>query len=73
MPFGSLLIKQVVEDLKKNLPRIRTFATLSPIPGFRKVADASCRIDRGRRARKARKVGHADEAAFWSRCAPIIW
>jgi len=36
VPFGSLLIKQVVEDLKKNLPRIRTFATLSPIPGFRK-------------------------------------
>lgn len=36
VPFGSLLIKQVVEDLKKNLPRIRNFATLSPIPGFRK-------------------------------------
>jgi malonyl-CoA decarboxylase len=36
VPFGSLLIKQVVEDLRKNLPRLRTFATLSPIPGFRK-------------------------------------
>ncbi len=36
VPFGSLLIKQVVEDLKKSLPRIRTYATLSPIPGFRK-------------------------------------
>jgi malonyl-CoA decarboxylase len=36
VPFGSLLIKQVVEDLKKNLPRLKTFATLSPIPGFRK-------------------------------------
>lgn len=36
VPFGSLLIKQVVEDLKKNLPRLRTFATLSPIPGFRR-------------------------------------
>ena len=36
VPFGSLLIKQVVEDLKNNLPRIHTFATLSPIPGFRK-------------------------------------
>ena len=34
--FGDLLIKQVVEDLKKSLPRLRTFATLSPIPGFRK-------------------------------------
>lgn len=36
VPFGSLLIKQVVEDLRKTLPRLRTFATLSPIPGFRK-------------------------------------
>ncbi len=36
VPFGSLLIKQVVEDLKKSLPKIRTFATLSPIPGFRR-------------------------------------
>jgi malonyl-CoA decarboxylase len=36
VPFGSLLIKQVVDDLKKSLPRIRTFATLSPIPGFRR-------------------------------------
>jgi malonyl-CoA decarboxylase len=41
VPFGSLLIKQVVEDLKKSLPRIRTFATLSPIPGFRKWLAAS--------------------------------
>jgi malonyl-CoA decarboxylase len=36
VPFGSLLIKQVVEDLRKTLPRLRTFATLSPIPGFRR-------------------------------------
>ncbi|MBI3050109.1 MAG: malonyl-CoA decarboxylase [Acidobacteria bacterium] len=34
--FGSLLIKQVVEDLKRSFPRVRTFATLSPIPDFRK-------------------------------------
>lgn len=39
VPFGSSLIKQVVEDLKKSLPRIRTYATLSPIPGFRKWLD----------------------------------
>lgn len=36
VPFGSLLIKQVVEDLRSSLPRLKTFATLSPIPGFRK-------------------------------------
>jgi malonyl-CoA decarboxylase len=32
--FGNFLIKQVVEDLGREFPRLRTFATLSPIPGF---------------------------------------
>jgi len=36
VPFGSFLIKQVVEDLSKELPRIKKFATLSPVHGFRK-------------------------------------
>jgi malonyl-CoA decarboxylase len=36
VPFGSFLIKQVVEDLSKELPSIKKFATLSPLPGFRK-------------------------------------
>ena len=36
VPFGSFLIKRVVEDLSKDFPRIKKFATLSPIPGFRK-------------------------------------
>jgi malonyl-CoA decarboxylase len=34
--FGNFLIKQVVEDLKAELPRLRRFATLSPVPGFRR-------------------------------------
>jgi malonyl-CoA decarboxylase len=34
--FGSLLVKQVVEDLKRSFPRVKTFATISPIPDFRK-------------------------------------
>ena len=33
--FGNVLVKQVVEDVGKEFPRVRTFATLSPIPGFR--------------------------------------
>jgi malonyl-CoA decarboxylase len=35
VPFGSFLIKQVVEDISRELPRIRKFATVSPVPGFR--------------------------------------
>jgi malonyl-CoA decarboxylase len=34
--FGHFLIKQVAEDLGQEFPRVRTFATMSPIPGFRK-------------------------------------
>jgi malonyl-CoA decarboxylase len=33
--FGDSLIKRVVETLKAEFPRLKTFATLSPIPGFR--------------------------------------
>lgn len=33
--FGNLLIKQVAEDLGREFPRVKTFATLSPVPGFR--------------------------------------
>jgi malonyl-CoA decarboxylase len=36
VPFGSFLIKQVVEDLSKEFPRIKKYATVSPVPGFRK-------------------------------------
>ena len=34
--FGNFLIKQVVRDLAAEIPGLRTFATLSPIPGFRR-------------------------------------
>jgi malonyl-CoA decarboxylase len=34
IPFGNALIKQAVEILRGEMPRLRTFATLSPLPGF---------------------------------------
>jgi malonyl-CoA decarboxylase len=34
VPLGSFLIKQVVQALKEEFPKLRRFATLSPIPGF---------------------------------------
>jgi malonyl-CoA decarboxylase len=33
--FGDSLIKRVVETLSAEFPRLRTFATLSPIPGLK--------------------------------------
>jgi len=32
--FGNFLIKQVVQDLARELPNLKTFVTLSPVPGF---------------------------------------
>lgn len=32
--FGNFLIKQVVQELSRQLPQLKNFVTLSPIPGF---------------------------------------
>ncbi|MDX2204704.1 MAG: malonyl-CoA decarboxylase [Hyphomicrobiaceae bacterium] len=32
--FGNFLIKQVAQDLLKERPSLKTFVTLSPVPGF---------------------------------------
>ncbi len=34
--LGDFLIKRVVNDLIKSFPNLKTFSTLSPIPGFQK-------------------------------------
>jgi malonyl-CoA decarboxylase len=46
--FGDSLIKRVVETLKDEFPKLRTFATLSPIPGLRQwvVKNAPAMLDR---------------------------
>jgi malonyl-CoA decarboxylase len=35
LSFGGALIGRAVDELRAQLPRLRSFATLSPIPGFR--------------------------------------
>ena len=37
--FGNFLIKQVAEDLHAELPNLKLFATLSPVPGLRRWAE----------------------------------
>jgi malonyl-CoA decarboxylase len=34
IPLGNALIKHVVDKLRGEFPRLKTFATLSPLPGF---------------------------------------
>ncbi|HEX6828518.1 MAG TPA: malonyl-CoA decarboxylase [Burkholderiales bacterium] len=39
--FGNFLLKRVIDDLKRDLPRLDTFATLSPVPELRVWAEAT--------------------------------
>ena len=55
--FGSFLIKQVVEELQRELPRLENFVTLSPVPGLMqwlKEADHVPVSDEDGAARQAR-------------------
>ncbi len=66
--FGDSLIKRVVDVLKDEFPRLRVFATLSPIPGFRawlsKNAGAMlAKLDDKQRTALGRAVGFEPPAA----------
>jgi len=37
--FGNFLIKQVAEDLSREMPTLKTFVTLSPVPHFARWLD----------------------------------
>ena len=43
--FGNFLIKRVVEELSNEFRNLKTFATLSPIPGFRSWLDERLAAD----------------------------
>jgi malonyl-CoA decarboxylase len=45
--FGDFLIKRVVDALATELPLLKVFATLSPIPGFRGWLERQNRTGRG--------------------------
>lgn len=66
--FGDSLIKRVVETLRAEFPRLNTFATLSPIPGFRKwlghhAAALLERLSDKERREMARALGLASPGA----------
>ena len=43
--FGNFLIKRVVGELSAEFRNLRTFATLSPVPGFRRWLDATLKAN----------------------------
>ncbi len=43
--FGNFLLKQVVEELEREVPSLKTFVTLSPMPGFARWLAATATAD----------------------------
>ena len=62
--FGNFLIKQVVEDLAREIPSLKTFVTLSPVPGF------SAWLDRERRSDAPQGLTREDVEALRAIDAP---
>ncbi len=63
--LGNLLLKRVIEDLRRDLPRLKVFATLSPLPRFRKwldqaLADRRELLPAAELAKLADALGHAE-------------
>jgi len=63
--FGNLLLKRVIEDLRRDLPRLQVFATLSPLSGFRKwldraLADGGAVLPHGDAEKFAAAIGHPE-------------
>jgi len=70
--FGNFLIKQVVEDLRRTLPKLDTFVTLSPVPGFadwlvrERRAEASDALTQAEKAKLA-----AIDTAGWAEAGDV--
>jgi len=65
--LGDLLLKRVIEDLRRDLPRLGVFTTLSPLPGFRKwldqgLAEKRALVPAAEAGKFAEALGHPDPA-----------
>ncbi|HZP79096.1 MAG TPA: malonyl-CoA decarboxylase [Pseudolabrys sp.] len=65
--FGNFLIKQVVEEINREMPRLSTFVTLSPVTHFadwlkrERAADSSLALNEGDKA----ALTAIDEPDWW--------
>src|SRR3546814_4402101 len=58
--FGNFLIKRVVDVLSHELPNLKAYATLSPIPGFRSWYGAAVAEGKGPKLMTSeRQIGRA--------------
>ena len=58
MSFGNFLIKQVVQEISRENPRLKTFVTLSPAPDFARW------LDRERKTESSQALTPEDRAAL---------
>jgi malonyl-CoA decarboxylase len=65
--FGNFLIKQVVEELCRELPKLSTFVTLSPVPNFSRW------LARELKAETSAALGEADRALLSLMERPHWW
>ncbi len=65
--FGNFLIKQVVLELQREFPNLKTFATLSPIPLFRRwLSDLLAEPDSGLITNSERNLLEALDTPAWN-------
>jgi malonyl-CoA decarboxylase len=73
IPLGNALIKHVVDKLRGEFPRLRTFATLSPMPGFAAwVRGLGARVPAAVRDALAVPGWHRDPAASAALREPLL-
>ena len=63
--FGNFLIKQVADDLRRELAGLDTFVTLSPLPGFYRWLAARRRDDNANLSADDRRQLNALDEAGW--------
>ncbi|MDX8501770.1 malonyl-CoA decarboxylase [Mesorhizobium sp. VK4C] len=64
--FGNFLIKQVATDLSQSLPNLKSFTTLSPVPGFARwlssqVTEANGDVERVKSASRILEASSPDD------------
>ena len=65
--FGSFLIKQVVEEIRREMPKLTTFVTLSPVTNF------AAWLKRERANEGSTALNSADKAALAALDDPAWW
>ncbi|MDA1372057.1 MAG: malonyl-CoA decarboxylase [Proteobacteria bacterium] len=61
--FGNFLIKQVVQELQAEFPSLKTFVTLSPIPGFGRWLNTQSAEELAELAEMKERLGQVENSA----------